>query len=89
MTVSLSRNLFSKSKNREIKENHDTHFFNCESTCDLTDVQASMYDRKTAGRPFDTIDDTLRSRSLVRSLLKGRNAPSGRQHIYNCRESTV
>ena len=50
-------------------------FLNFESTCDLTDVQASMYERKTAARPFDTIHDILRSLSLVQSLLKGRNMP--------------
>ena len=40
---------------------------------DLTDVP-SLYDRKTAARPFDTIHDNLRYLSLVQSLLKGRNA---------------
>ena len=50
-------------------------FLNCESTCDLTDVPASIYDRKMDARPFDTIRDILRCLSLVQSLLKGRNAP--------------
>ena len=50
-------------------------FLNCESTCDLADVPASIYDRKTAARPFDTIHDILRCLSLAQSLLKGRNAP--------------
>ena len=34
---------------------------NCERTCGLTDVPASMYDRKTDARQFDTINDILRS----------------------------
>ena len=54
-------------------------FLNCESTCDSKDVQASIYDRKTADRPFDTIHDILRCLSLVKSLLKIRNAPSWRK----------
>ena len=44
-------------------------FFNYESTCDLTDVPASIYERKTAARPFDTIHALLRSLSLSQSLL--------------------
>ena len=54
-------------------------FLNCESTCDLADVPASIYDRKTAARPFDTIHDILRCLSLAQSLLKGRNAPIWRK----------
>ena len=50
-------------------------FLNCESTCDLTDVQASLYDRKIDVRSFDTTHDILRWLSLVQSLLIGRNAP--------------
>ena len=34
-------------------------FLNSESSCDLTDAPASMYDRKTAAGPFDTIHDIL------------------------------
>ena len=49
-------------------------FLNCESSSDSTDISASIYERKTAARPFDTIYDILRSLSLVQSLLKGRNA---------------
>ena len=48
--------------------------FNCESTCDLTDVSASIYDIKIDARPFDTIHDILRGLSLAQSLFKGRNA---------------
>ena len=40
-------------------------FLNCESTCDLTDVQASIYDRKMDARPFDTIHDIKVSQSCV------------------------
>ena len=58
-------------------------FFYCESTCDLKDLPASIYDRKMDARPFDTIHDFLRCRSLVRSLLKGRYAP-----IWRKREPT-
>ena len=54
-------------------------FFNYESTCDSKDVRASMYDRKNAARPFDTIHDILRSLILVQSLLKARNSPNWRQ----------
>ena len=46
--------------------------FRIVSTRDVTDVPASIYDRKMDARPFDTI---LRCISLVQSLLKGRNAP--------------
>ena len=53
-------------------------FPNYESTFGLTDVPASIYDRKTAARPFDTIHDILRSLSLVQSLLKDRNSPNWR-----------
>ena len=50
------------------------YFFNCGSTCDLTDVPVSIYDRKTVDRPFHTIHDILQSLGLAQSLLKGRNA---------------
>ena len=57
--------------------------FKCESTCDLTDFQASIYDRKIDARPFDTIHDILRCLSLVQFLLEDRNAP-----IWRKREPT-
>ena len=41
---------------------------------DFRDVEASIYDRKTAAQPFDTTDDILRSLSLAQSLLKDQNA---------------
>ena len=44
-------------------------FFNYEGTCDSTDVPASIYDRKTAARPFDTINDILRSLSLAQPVI--------------------
>ena len=50
-------------------------FFICESTCDLTDVQPSMYDRKTAARPFKIIHVIIRSLSLAQTFLRDRNAP--------------
>ena len=56
-------------------------FLNYESTYDLSDVQASMNDRKTAARPFDTIHDVLPSLSLVQSLRNGRNAPIWRHRV--------
>ena len=34
-------------------------YLNCGSTCDLTDVLASIYGRKTAARPFETIHNDL------------------------------
>ena len=57
-------------------------FLSCKSTCDLTDVPASIYEKMDA-RPFDPIHDVLRCLSLVQSLLKGRNAP-----IWRKREQT-
>ena len=50
-------------------------FFNCESMWDLTDFQASMYDRITAAWPSNTIHDILRSLSLAQSLLRDRSPP--------------
>ena len=50
-------------------------FFNYETTCDVRDVPASIYDTKTAARRFDTIHDILRSLGLAQSLRKRRNAP--------------
>ena len=47
---------------------------NSECTCDLTNVAASIYDRKIAVQTFDTIHDILRSLSLAQSLFEGRNA---------------
>ena len=54
-------------------------FFNYESTCDSTDLPASIYDRKMGARPFDTIYDILRCLSLVKPILKGRTAPIWRK----------
>ena len=48
---------------------------NCERTYGLTEVPASIYDRKTDARRFDTIHDILRCRSPAESLVQGRNAP--------------
>ena len=45
-------------------------FLICESKCDLTDVSPSIYDRKTAARPFDIIHDIIRSLSLVQYFSK-------------------
>ena len=50
-------------------------FLNCESTCDLTDVLASIYDRKRDGRPFYIIHDILRCLSFLQSHFTDRNAP--------------
>ena len=50
-------------------------FLKCESTCDLIDVTASIYDIKIHARPFDTTHDILRCLSFVKSLFKDRNAP--------------
>ena len=55
-------------KNREICEIRAFDFLNCESTCDLTDVSASIYDRKIDARPFDTIHDIQRFHGLVQSI---------------------
>ena len=53
--VSVSRNPVSKSKNSKICDILVNYFFlSCERTCGLTDVPVSIYDRKTAARPFDT-----------------------------------
>ena len=40
------------------------------STCDLTNIQALLYGSKTAARPFDTIQNILRSLRLAHSLLR-------------------
>ena len=81
--TSQSRAIRSKTKNREICDIRAFDLFYCESTCDLTEVKASIYDRKYAARPFDSIHDILRCVSLVQSLQKGRNAP-----IWRKREPT-
>ena len=63
-------------KNREICELREIRafeFLNCETTCDLTDVTASIYDRKIDARRFDTTHAILRC--FVQSLFKDRNAP--------------
>ena len=73
--LSLSRHLLSKPKNRENCEIRPFDFLNFGSTCDLTDVPASINDRKTDARPFDTIYDILRCLSLLQSLFKDRNEP--------------
>ena len=49
-------------------------FLNGESTCNLTDVPASIYDKKT--RRLDTILDILLSLSFAQALFNGRNAPA-------------
>ena len=46
------------------------HFLNCKSTYDLTDVQASIYDKKTASRRFDLVHDILSLLILAQSLRK-------------------
>ena len=46
-------------------------FSECESTCYLTDIAASIYDKKTGARPFDTIKVIQQSLDLAQSLLKG------------------
>ena len=51
------------------------------STCNLTDIQVSMYDRKIMARPFDTIHDIIRSHSLVQSLSKDRNDIVGNRRV--------
>ena len=68
-----------KVKKRGIKENHGTNFFEFWEYV-LFD-RCSMYDRKNAARPFDTIHDILRCLSLVQSLPKGRNALIWRQRM--------
>ena len=54
-------------------------FFNCESTCDLTEVPTSIYDRKMDARPFDTTNDIPGCLSFVQSLFEDRNAPIWRK----------
>ena len=50
-------------------------FLNNQSTSDLTDVPASIYDRKAKDPPFDNNQDILRSLSLAKSFREGRSAP--------------
>ena len=42
----VSRNPLSKTKNREICENHSSNLLNCERSYDMTDVSALIYYRK-------------------------------------------
>ena len=75
----VSRNPHSKPKNHEVCEIRAIDFLDSESTWDSTDVQAPIYDRKTAAKPFYTTHEIIRSLSLVQSLHKGRNAPLWRK----------
>ena len=78
--ISHSRAIRSKSqKNVKFAKFGPLIYLNCESTCDLTDVQASIYDRKMDAQSFDTIDDIQRFFSLLQSLLESRNARIGRK----------
>ena len=52
---------------------HD--FLICKSTCDLTDVQALIWDTKMDARSFDSTQNILRCLSFVQSLFKVRHAP--------------
>ena len=61
---SHSRAIRSKSQKKIVKFGPMT-FLNCENTCHLTDIAASIYGRKMDARPFDTIQDILRRLSLV------------------------
>ena len=45
-------------------------FLNCESTCDLAAVLASIFARKIDARRFDTNHDIIRSISLEQFLPK-------------------
>ena len=60
-------------------------FSNCERTCYSTNAPASIYNRKTAVRPFDTINDIVRSLSLVESLAMRQFGASGNQLKWGCR----
>ena len=63
---SQSREIRSQSqKNREIRKIRAFDFLNCDSTCDLINVQASIYDRKMDARPCDTLHDILGCLSLL------------------------
>ena len=69
----LSMNSKSRKSALEVKKSFNlwkscNYYVNCESTYDLTIVYASIYD-KTAGQPFDTIHDILRSLSFTQYLL--------------------
>ena len=52
---SVSRNALSKPKNREICEIRAFDIFDCEGTCDLTDVTASIYDIKYSGQDLGLV----------------------------------
>ena len=67
--ASQSRAINSQSKKTVISWHG--FFLNCESTYDLIDLPASIYDRKLKARRFDTFHDILLSLSLAQSLLKG------------------
>ena len=58
--------------------------FNCDSTCNLTVVPASIYYEKMAAKRFDTVLDILWSLSLAQSLLNGQKGTiwdSGNQRV--------
>ena len=52
---------------------------NCANTYDLTGEPASIFDKNTMARHFDTINDILRSLSLEQYYFKGLNALIWRQ----------
>ena len=66
-------------KNRELWDMRAFDSLNCESTYNLTDLQASIYDRKRTVRRFGTTKDIQQSLSLVRSQRPKyvNSAPSG------------
>ena len=68
--------LLSESKYREICEIRAFDLFELlEFTFHLTDVPASIYDRKMDARPFHTAHNILGCLSFVQSLFKDRNTP--------------
>ena len=72
--ISQSRESHYESKNQAICDIIGLDFLICENQYDSKDFPAPINDRKTAARPFDTINEILRSLGLAQSLLKSRNA---------------
>ena len=59
--LKVSSDPLSKPKNPEICKILAFDFFNCESTCDLTNVPASIFDRKIDARPFKRLSTMSQS----------------------------
>ena len=72
--VLISQSRAIRSMSQKICEIWAFDLLNYKSTCDLTDVQALIWDTKMDARSFDGTHKILRCLSFVQSLFKDRNA---------------